>query len=47
MLSLRRMFPSLQVALSSLEPSALYAVLLKFRSMHGHRWRFVNGEWKR
>ena len=42
----RRMFPSLQVTLSSLEPSAMYAVLLEFQSTHGHRWRFLNGEWQ-
>lgn len=24
----------------------MYAVLLEFQSTHGHRWRFLNGEWQ-
>ncbi|KAH1024856.1 T-related protein [Dendroctonus ponderosae] len=41
----RRMFPVIKVIAAGLDPKSMYTVLLEFKQMDSHRWKFVNGEW--
>lgn len=41
----RRMFPVVKIGASGLERDAMYTVLLEFKQIDNHRWKYVNGEW--
>ncbi|XP_037025403.1 T-related protein isoform X3 [Bradysia coprophila] len=41
----RRMFPVVKVTASGLDREAMYTVLLEFKQIDNHRWKYVNGEW--
>ena len=39
------MFPVLRVSVSGLDPNSMYSLLLDFKIVEAHRWKYVNGEW--
>ena len=39
------MFPVLRVSVSGLDPNCMYSLLLDFKIVEAHRWKYVNGEW--
>lgn len=41
----RRMFPVVKVTAAGLDREAMYTVLLEFKQIDNHRWKYVNGEW--
>lgn len=42
----RRMFPVLKVNVKNLDPNAMYSIILDFKVIDSHRWKFANGIWK-
>jgi brachyury protein len=42
----RNMFPVLRCNLSGLDPSAIYEVVVDFRQIDSHKWKYINGEWQ-
>lgn len=39
------MFPVVKVTAAGLDREAMYTVLLEFKQIDNHRWKYVNGEW--
>jgi brachyury protein len=42
----RNMFPVLRVSVSGLDPAAIYEVVVDFRQIDNHKWKYINGEWQ-
>lgn len=42
----RNMFPVLKVSVSGLEPTAIYEVVVDFKQIDNHKWKYINGEWQ-
>ena len=42
----RNMFPVLRCNLNGLEPSSIYEVVIDFRQIDSHKWKYINGEWQ-
>lgn len=42
----RNMFPVLKVSLNGLEPTAIYEVVVDFKQIDNHKWKYINGEWQ-
>jgi brachyury protein len=41
----RNMFPVLRCTVTGLDPSAIYEVVVDFRQIDTHKWKYINGEW--
>lgn len=42
----RNMFPVLKISVNGLEPTAIYEVVVDFKQIDNHKWKYINGEWQ-